>query len=259
MGKRHKVILGNQPQAMILTCPNCATRYVLSSVAIGSEGRTVRCAKCKHDWYQEPQELEEDENLTSFDDVDEDDTQEHVVEDIPEGVKPRPEKTNVPAFAADVLRPQAGLQAKMAGYFAALMIFSVLLSGAFFYKINIVTAWPPAAALYQIAGIGVNYQGQDLVVEDLSAELIPASSEKGIERLILKGRVVNLTANSVRVPKMLAILRSTNGEEGEQWVIDSPVDQVEPGASFAFTSEYAGVPRGVGSVNLTFAPTISGG
>lgn len=42
---------------MIIACPACATRYVVPDSAIGSEGRTVRCAKCKHSWYQDGPEL----------------------------------------------------------------------------------------------------------------------------------------------------------------------------------------------------------
>lgn len=41
---------------MIISCPACSTRYVVPDTAIGVEGRTVRCAKCKHSWFQEPQE-----------------------------------------------------------------------------------------------------------------------------------------------------------------------------------------------------------
>ena len=38
---------------MIIACPACETRYVVPDSAIGIEGRTVRCAKCKHSWFQD--------------------------------------------------------------------------------------------------------------------------------------------------------------------------------------------------------------
>lgn len=43
---------------MIIACPACSTRYVVPDSAIGVDGRTVRCAKCKHSWFQEGPELE---------------------------------------------------------------------------------------------------------------------------------------------------------------------------------------------------------
>src|SRR5476649_1343084 len=37
---------------MILTCPNCDTRYSVDGAKFPAAGRTVRCAKCGHSWHQ---------------------------------------------------------------------------------------------------------------------------------------------------------------------------------------------------------------
>ena len=49
---------------MILTCPECATRYFVEDSRLSGEGRTVRWAACKSSWHAkatEPLELTNDE------------------------------------------------------------------------------------------------------------------------------------------------------------------------------------------------------
>lgn len=43
---------------MIIACPACSTKYVVPDTAIGIDGRTVRCAKCRHSWHQDGPELD---------------------------------------------------------------------------------------------------------------------------------------------------------------------------------------------------------
>jgi len=37
---------------MVVTCPNCGSRYSVDPLAIGPAGRTVQCARCDHRWFQ---------------------------------------------------------------------------------------------------------------------------------------------------------------------------------------------------------------
>jgi predicted Zn finger-like uncharacterized protein len=50
---------------MIIACPACTTRYVVPDSAIGVDGRTVRCAKCRHSWFQDGPQVRPAEATTA--------------------------------------------------------------------------------------------------------------------------------------------------------------------------------------------------
>ncbi|MGE5503424.1 MAG: DUF3426 domain-containing protein [Actinomycetota bacterium] len=39
---------------MLISCPNCSTSFSIPDKALGDKGRTLKCAKCGHKWFQAP-------------------------------------------------------------------------------------------------------------------------------------------------------------------------------------------------------------
>jgi len=48
---------------MLISCPNCGTQFSVPDTALGAKGRTLKCAKCAHKWFQNPVAAEDDFGL----------------------------------------------------------------------------------------------------------------------------------------------------------------------------------------------------
>ncbi|HLO78900.1 MAG TPA: zinc-ribbon domain-containing protein, partial [Magnetospirillum sp.] len=48
---------------MLISCPNCATNFSVPDKALGQSGRTLKCAKCGHKWFQSPARIDHDFGL----------------------------------------------------------------------------------------------------------------------------------------------------------------------------------------------------
>lgn len=48
---------------MLISCPNCATNFSVPDKALGAQGRTLKCAKCGHKWFQSVTRPEDDFGL----------------------------------------------------------------------------------------------------------------------------------------------------------------------------------------------------
>ena len=50
---------------MLIACNSCFSKYLVNSADLKPDGRTVQCAKCGNQWFQEGKLLDEDETTTS--------------------------------------------------------------------------------------------------------------------------------------------------------------------------------------------------
>ncbi|WP_043645540.1 DUF3426 domain-containing protein [Caenispirillum salinarum] len=67
---------------MIVSCPNCETRFTLPDGAIGASGRKMKCAKCGHKWHQMPEDNEAEAASAPM--------EEAAAGDVPAGAAPEP-------------------------------------------------------------------------------------------------------------------------------------------------------------------------
>ncbi len=144
---------------MILSCPNCATRYTLSDAQLGVRGRKVRCTACKTTWHAERPEVPID--LTFSDPR----KPEKRVEDLQKVKAPL-----LPAKYRAILQDKKRLRAIAAqgmvwsGMAATL---AVALALAFTLRVDIVRAFPRIAGAY--AMVGLKTSGTYLQFGDYSA------------------------------------------------------------------------------------------
>ncbi len=244
---------------MILTCPSCQSRYVVPDSAIGTTGRRVRCAGCRHSWFQEPANVAP-------------------APAPPRTAAPAPPIPEPPAFAAPPYRaPErtqpAPVRAEPAppppplieppyGAYEESSFLRPRRNPAKYWTIAaIVFAALVTAAVVAIQYFGLPQIGQRIGIPVQAGEALDIRGtaqrrrlESGNEMLEVSGEITNLTESVQRVPQIRAELRDGQGQVVYSWSIAPPVREIQPRGRVPINSAEIDVPQGGRVLRLSFGP-----
>ena len=191
---------------MILTCPACATSYFIPDDVLGANGRKVRCKSCGEVWRASPDEPLElsvapEPRVISAPEP------EAVAEPASLAETPAPELPK--AFRARAEQQRRLRRAATHGVVWAGLasVFVGLIVSAFLFRIQVVDAFPRAAAAYAAVGAPVNPVGLDF--EAMSAKEVP--SRPGM--VLVSGALRNVRDTEIVAPPVRVALLDEHGAE----------------------------------------------
>jgi predicted Zn finger-like uncharacterized protein len=240
---------------MILTCPECATRYEVDAANFPAEGRKVRCKKCGHAWHQTPEHHDADRaeiEETVFNppepevrEPEPEPEEETEPEPEPEWQAPAPE----PATAATSRPRKAAMGAlTVAGWAGLVVVILVIGWSAASFRSQIVGAWPQSASLFARLGMAVNMRGLDFT--DIRHT---NQTEDGQPVLVISGKLVNVSKKKLDVPPLRVTLSDANKHPLYDWSFEPSSNALAPGQSVAFHTRLSNPPSAARHVDIRFA------
>jgi len=243
---------------MILTCPECSTRYLTKENAIGPNGRTVRCAKCDTTWFvaSEADELALQDNQAPVEDIVPASAAIAAAAspNIPLGQETPSGSTEQPG-AHVVMRDKVDKERRRRRLTSVGLIWAVPLSLLFIaailgyvFRQDIVNGVPQTATLYKSLGVDVTLSGLDIEDPVTRSALVD-----GKPVLVVNGAVRNITAEAQPVPMVELSLHSKDGEPLVTWLVDVNKEQLAKDERVTFVSEYPNPPVDAVKLRYKFA------
>ena len=247
---------------MILECPECRTRYLVPDSAIGVEGRTVRCANCRHSWFQdptapEPPPPEPVAPSLAAGGANVADAGSPAPADPPIASAPPPAAVTAaataipPVVAADydafAHRPPFRPRRNGARRWTAIAILAGLLMLAAMGAIM----WLGAPGFLGRLGLSTATAESPLRIKDNPIER--RELENGSELFAVSGRITNPSGDRQRVPDIRAELRDAQGRLVFSWTITPQQRTLAPGGGIDFNSAKLDVPANSKRLELSFA------
>jgi predicted Zn finger-like uncharacterized protein len=236
---------------MILTCPQCATRYFVDDARIGAKGREVRCASCGNRWTATKDDAPLDLEPVAA----------PVEAPLPEPAHAEPAiSPNAPAdeIPADelpkVYRQRAQTKAKEREAATTGVIWAalaggvlVLVAGLVLLRQDIAQIWPRTAGVYAKVGLPVNLVG--LTIEGQHAQPM---LKDGHADLAVSGTLRNVRGKPVAAPPLRVTLLAADGRVVATQIAQADDALVPPGETRRFVIDMLDPPVSAANVEIAF-------
>jgi predicted Zn finger-like uncharacterized protein len=249
---------------MILTCPECATRYEADAAKFPAEGRKVRCAKCGNVWQQAGPAIDSGPDVIPPPaDVPkpapEEETPAEAVAAIRrssfapklEPVAVEDDQARVPTKPPTPRKKSRGFARKFGafvGWLALVGVVLVICFSAAMYRQQIVTAWPQSASLFARLGMGVNARGLDFIDVRHASQV-----EDGQPVLLITGQLKNIGNRIAKLPPIRVTLSDAAQHPIYAWDFLPGKNPLAPGSVIAFRTRLSNPPAAARHVDLRFA------
>ena len=261
---------------MILTCPECATRFKIADDAIGANGRTVRCSQCAATWFvaAEPDALNLDDakkdteirqeiirepvadietNSDTFSEAETD--LDSVFDNLESGADNG--LANVGAHAAiretsDRKKARKRLLGVSMIWIVTLVILAVFALAALLFRAKIVETFPGTAPIYESIGLKADTSG--LEIYDIETRY---GNNEGVEVLFVSGRIKNFDVKTRDVELIQLSFKNASGEVLASWVVEPEQTTLQSGQAIKFASQYPNPPIDATSLASSFVTETS--
>jgi len=230
---------------MNLTCPSCATTFVVETEQLGPAGRQVRCGSCGHSWHQAA----------------ENEAAPVAAESPPEAAQEpaAPEPPEIPEKRARRRGPKpprhkearSGRSSLILGWLLFLAVIGGLAAGFYFGREQVLALVPAAAPLYQLAGLTPPPVGVPLELRDVKTARRLVDGEQVVA---VEGLVSNVTSEPQSVPLLRASIIDSKGDEVENWIFAASATTLPPGGTTNFETTAKNPPR-EGRILIDFVVT----
>jgi predicted Zn finger-like uncharacterized protein len=248
---------------MIITCPNCATRYQADAAKFPAAGRRVKCAKCGYTWHQdlpqpEPAAEAEEQILRPTGSPVVEPSLPPATQETPRhgAFKPEPQfdiPAHVPVVSPsieDVNRQPilAGRLGLVLGWALLAVVIFIAIWAFLRYRQEVATAWPQTASLYAAFGRPVNPRGIDFTDVSYRRE-----RQDGQAVLAITGKLINASSHEQPVAQIRAALSDDEGRELYHWTFSSGITTLRPGKSAKFLTRISSPPPAARHLEVRFA------